>query len=103
MKLEQKKRRVISIGTTTLRVLESVFDFKSQIYKAGKGETDIFLSPGDQIHSSQGLVTNFHLPKSSLLLLVNCFGGNNLVMRSYRYALERNFRFYSYGDAMFLF
>ncbi|TGN14591.1 tRNA preQ1(34) S-adenosylmethionine ribosyltransferase-isomerase QueA [Leptospira ilyithenensis] len=98
-----EKRRVISIGTTTLRVLESVFDFKSQIYKAEKGETDIFLSPGDQIHSSQGLITNFHLPKSSLLLLVNCFGGNNLVMRSYHYALERNFRFYSYGDAMFLF
>jgi len=98
-----EKRRVISIGTTTLRVLESVFDSKSQIYKSQKGETDIFLSPGDKIHSIQGLVTNFHLPKSSLLLLVNCFGGSNLVMRSYYHALERNFRFYSYGDAMFLF
>ncbi|TGN19752.1 tRNA preQ1(34) S-adenosylmethionine ribosyltransferase-isomerase QueA [Leptospira idonii] len=99
----REKRRVIAVGTTSLRVLESVFDPQSQIYKSGDGEADIFLSPGDTIHSIQGLITNFHLPQSSLLLLVNCFGGKSLVMRSYRYALEKNFRFYSYGDVMFLF
>jgi S-adenosylmethionine:tRNA ribosyltransferase-isomerase len=94
---------VIAIGTTALRVLESVYDSQLQKYLAKSGQTDIFLQPEDPIHSIQGLITNFHLPKSSLLLLVAAFGGKNFVMDSYRYALEKNFRFYSYGDSMFLF
>ncbi|TGK54379.1 tRNA preQ1(34) S-adenosylmethionine ribosyltransferase-isomerase QueA [Leptospira kanakyensis] len=96
-------RRIISVGTTTLRVLESVFDSQLKTYKVGVGQTDIFLSPGDNIQSVQGLITNFHLPKSSLLLLVSAFANTRLVMSSYHYALKNGFRFYSYGDSMFLF
>ncbi|TGL62556.1 tRNA preQ1(34) S-adenosylmethionine ribosyltransferase-isomerase QueA [Leptospira jelokensis] len=96
-------RRVIAIGTTTLRVLETVFDSQQQKYKVGVGQTDIFLSPGDKIESVQGLITNFHLPKSTLLLLVSAFANSRLVMDVYRYALQNKFRFYSYGDSMFLF
>lgn len=100
---KKEGKRVIAIGTTALRVLESVYDSQLQKYLAKSGQTDIFLQPEDPIHSIQGLITNFHLPKSSLLLLVAAFGGKNFVMDSYRYALEKNFRFYSYGDSMFLF
>lgn len=96
-------RRIIAVGTTTLRVLESVFDSQLKTYKVGSSQTDIFLSPGDNIQSVQGLITNFHLPKSSLLLLVSAFANTRLVMSSYQYALENGFRFYSYGDSMFLF
>lgn len=96
-------RRIIAVGTTSLRVLESVFDSQIQKYKVGASQTDIFLSPGDRIQSVQGLITNFHLPKSSLLLLVSAFATTQLVLDSYRYALKNGFRFYSYGDSMFLF
>lgn len=96
-------RRIIAIGTTSLRVLETVFDSQQQKYKVGLGQTDIFLSPGDTINSVQGLITNFHLPKSSLLLLVSAFAKSRLVMNAYQYALQNQFRFYSYGDSMFLF
>ncbi|TGL88344.1 tRNA preQ1(34) S-adenosylmethionine ribosyltransferase-isomerase QueA [Leptospira congkakensis] len=99
----KENRRVIAVGTTTLRVLESVFDSQLKTYKVGVGQTDIFLSPGDDIQSVQGLITNFHLPKSSLLLLVSAFATTQLVLDSYRYALKNGFRFYSYGDSMFLF
>lgn len=94
-------RRIIAIGTTSLRVLESVFEKATQKYMAGAGETDIFMSPGDRIQSVQGLLTNFHLPRSSLLLLVSTFVGKELTMKSYHHALEKKYRFYSYGDAMF--
>jgi S-adenosylmethionine:tRNA ribosyltransferase-isomerase len=95
-------RRVIAIGTTTLRVLESVFERETQLFVAGHGATDIFMSPGDALPSIQGLITNFHLPRSSLLLLVSTFAGKELIMKAYHHALDQNFRFYSYGDAMFL-
>ncbi len=95
-------RRIISVGTTSLRVLETIFEKENQVYVAGKGETDIFMSPGDIIFSVQGLITNFHLPRSSLLLLVSTFVGKELTMKAYHHALEKNYRFYSYGDAMLL-
>lgn len=96
-------RRIIAVGTTTLRVLESIFEKDSQKFMSGDGITDIFMSPGYSIQSIQGLITNFHLPRSSLLLLVSTFAERELVLRSYHYALEQNFRFYSYGDAMFIY
>ncbi|EOQ95006.1 S-adenosylmethionine:tRNA ribosyltransferase-isomerase [Leptospira wolbachii serovar Codice str. CDC] len=96
-------RRIIAVGTTTLRVLETIFDSQLQKYKVGSSQTDIFLSPGDRIQSVQGLITNFHLPKSSLLLLVSAFANTQLVLDVYQYALQNRFRFYSYGDSMFLF
>ncbi|MDX1961103.1 MAG: tRNA preQ1(34) S-adenosylmethionine ribosyltransferase-isomerase QueA [Leptospiraceae bacterium] len=101
--LENKKGRVIAIGTTTLRTLESSLVSGNDRFKVGYGETEIFLKPGDQIRSIDGLITNFHLPKSSLLLLVSAFANKELIMNSYRLAVAEKFRFYSYGDAMFLF
>jgi S-adenosylmethionine:tRNA ribosyltransferase-isomerase len=93
-------RRVIAVGTTTARVLESL-----QLPEAGqvapaRGETGLFIYPGYRFHVVDGLVTNFHLPRSSLLMLVSAFGGRDAVLRAYREAVERGYRFYSYGDAM---
>jgi S-adenosylmethionine:tRNA ribosyltransferase-isomerase len=100
---KKEGRRIIAVGTTSLRVLETVFDSQQQKFKVGLSQTDIFLSPGDNIESVHGLITNFHLPKSSLLLLVSAFANSRLVMNAYQYALQNQFRFYSYGDSMFLF
>lgn len=94
--------RVISVGTTSLRALESCFDSKKKKYMPADSETDIFLKPGDEIFSIDGLITNFHLPESSLLLLVSCFAGKDFVLSAYRRAVEEKFRFYSFGDAMLL-
>jgi S-adenosylmethionine:tRNA ribosyltransferase-isomerase len=101
--LNQKKGngKIISIGTTTLRALESCLD-KQQKFQYGDFQTDIFIQPGDQIHSIDGLITNFHLPQSSLLLLVCAFGGKDLLMKAYHKAIEEKMRFYSYGDAMLI-
>ncbi|GBF51952.1 S-adenosylmethionine:tRNA ribosyltransferase-isomerase [Leptospira ryugenii] len=96
-------QRIIAIGTTSLRVLETVYEKESQIFHPGEGKTDIFLSPGDHILSIDGIITNFHLPKSSLILLVSTFAGKNLIKEAYGYALTNQFRFYSYGDAMFIY
>ncbi len=95
--------RRIALGTTTLRALETCFrsgilDFE----KDWEGETELFLHPGDKIDTIDGLITNFHLPKSSLLLLVAAFAGIELTKSSYKIALEKDFRFFSYGDAMFI-
>jgi len=95
-------KKIISVGTTTLRALESAYDHESGSFRPGSSHSEIFLKPGDRINSVNGLVTNFHLPRSSLLLLVAAFAGEELVMRAYRQAIEDGFRFYSYGDAMFL-
>ncbi len=95
-------RRVIAIGTTTLRVLASVYQPLSKTYAHGEGSTNIFIMPGDSVDCAEGLITNFHLPKSSLLLLVSAFAGKDLVLGAYRHALAHSYRFFSYGDAMFL-
>ncbi len=99
---KKEGRRIIAIGTTSLRVLETVFERESQKFVARRGDTDIFMSPGHEILSVQGLITNFHLPRSSLMLLVSTFVGKTYIMKAYHHALEKNYRFYSYGDAMFL-
>lgn len=101
-KAKKEGRRVIAIGTTTLRVLASVYEPSSKTYKSGISSTSIFLMPGDSIECIEGLITNFHLPKSSLLLLVSAFAGKDLVLGAYGHALGQSYRFFSYGDAMFL-
>ncbi len=88
-------RRVVAVGTTTLRVLESMSG-------PGTGATDLFIRPGYAFRFVDALITNFHLPRSSLLMLVTAFGGLEPVMAGYRDAVGRGFRFYSYGDAMWL-
>jgi len=93
--------RVIAVGTTTTRVLESCADAEGGL-RAGSGETDLFLRPGSPIRVVDGLLTNFHLPRSSLLLLVAAFIGREPLLNAYHQALAEGYRFYSYGDAMLI-
>jgi S-adenosylmethionine:tRNA ribosyltransferase-isomerase len=91
--------RVVAVGTTSVRVLESVATPDGTI-RSGRGETDLFIRPGYQFRVVDGLVTNFHLPRSSLLVLVSALAGREAVLQAYRVAVDEGYRFYSYGDAM---
>lgn len=93
--------RVIAVGTTVVRTLES-FAQEDRRYKHGRMATELFIRPGYHFHGVDAMVTNFHLPKSTLLALVAAFSGYDTVMAAYRHAVESNYRFFSYGDAMFL-
>jgi len=92
--------RVIAIGTTAVRALESAS--KSGVLESGFGDTDLFITPGYQFKSVDAMLTNFHLPESTLLMLVSAFAGYQPVMNAYRHAIAESYRFFSYGDAMFL-
>ncbi len=94
-----KGGRVIAIGTTTTRALESSTN-SAGIIEPHSGETNLTITPGFKFRAVDTLLTNFHLPQSSLLLLVSAFAGYELTMRAYRFAVENRFRFYSYGDCM---
>ncbi len=94
-------RRIIAVGTTTTRTLEAVAARYGTIV-AGSGEADLFIAPGHQFQVVGGLLTNFHLPQSSLLVLVCAFAGRELVLDAYRAAIAEGYRFYSYGDAMLI-
>ena len=96
-----KERRIISVGTTSLRALESSFDSKN-FFKPLDTATNIFIYPGKKIKSIDGLITNFHLPQSSLFLLICALIGTKTALDMYNYAIENKYRFYSYGDACFL-
>ncbi len=96
-----EKRRVIAVGTTAVRVLETVADDSGRV-RASSGWTDIFIYPGYRFKVVDALVTNFHLPKSTLLMLVYAFGGTSLMRDAYDFAIKRRFRFYSFGDAMLI-
>jgi S-adenosylmethionine:tRNA ribosyltransferase-isomerase len=91
--------RVVAVGTTSARVLESRARDDGTVLP-GRGETELFLAPGDRFRVVDGLLTNFHLPRSSLLLLVAAFAGRERVLRAYAEAVATGYRFYSYGDAM---
>ena len=91
--------KIISVGTTSLRTLESV---AKNNFKAGFGETDIFITPGFKFNVVDKLITNFHLPKSTLLMLVSAFSGMDEIRTLYQYAISHKYRFFSYGDAMLL-
>ncbi|MGF2507762.1 S-adenosylmethionine:tRNA ribosyltransferase-isomerase, partial [Ralstonia pseudosolanacearum] len=78
------------------------FDIIPRIFPAGSGETDIFITPGYRFRLVDALVTNFHLPKSTLLMLVSAFAGLETIRAAYRHAIAQRYRFFSYGDAMFL-
>ena len=92
--------RVIAIGTTAVRALESAS--QSGRLAAGFGDTDLFITPGYAFKSVDAMLTNFHLPESTLLMLVSAFAGYRPVMNAYSHAIEHSYRFFSYGDAMFL-
>ena len=95
----QRRRRVIAVGTTTTRALEALFSQHGSV-KPASGWTDLFIVPGFEFRVISGLITNFHLPGSTLLLLVSAFSGVDLIREAYRKAVEMRYRFYSYGDAM---
>ena len=98
------RRRVIAVGTTSLRALESAAlrAAPGQAVAAGAAETAIFITPGFRFRVADALITNFHLPKSTLMMLVSAFAGHDLVCRAYAHAIAQRYRFFSYGDAMFL-
>jgi S-adenosylmethionine:tRNA ribosyltransferase-isomerase len=91
------RKRLLAVGTTTLRALET-----AALTGAPSGETDIFIYPGFQFQAVRRLLTNFHLPKSTLLMLVSAFGGRDNILRAYRHAVAKEYRFFSYGDAMLI-
>ncbi|MFI3189176.1 tRNA preQ1(34) S-adenosylmethionine ribosyltransferase-isomerase QueA [Crenothrix sp. D3] len=92
--------RVIAIGTTAVRALESAS--KNGQLTSGCGDTDLFITPSYQFKSVDAMLTNFHLPESTLLMLVSAFAGYQPIMEAYQHAIEQSYRFFSYGDAMFL-
>ena len=94
--------RIVSVGTTSLRLLESAADEDGTI-KAWSGPTDIFITPGYRFRAVDVLMTNFHLPRSTLFMLVSAFSGLESMRNAYRHAIEKGYRFYSYGDASLLF
>jgi S-adenosylmethionine:tRNA ribosyltransferase-isomerase len=97
----QQQRKVVAVGTTTTRALESAGREAGQVH-AGCGTTDLFIYPGFPFQVIDGLITNFHLPRSTLLLLVAAFAGRELTLQAYAEAVTKRYRFYSYGDAMLI-
>jgi S-adenosylmethionine:tRNA ribosyltransferase-isomerase len=93
--------KVIAVGTTTIRALESFSNGKGGV-RSGKGMTSLFIYPPYRFRVVDELVTNFHLPKSTLIMLVSAFAGKDLLMKAYQEAIHRKYRFYSYGDAMLI-
>ncbi len=94
--------RIWAAGTTTMRALESAARTTDGRLQAGSRDTDIFITPGFEFRVVDGLITNFHLPKSTLMMLVSAFAGYEHIMALYRHAIAQGYRFFSYGDAMFL-
>jgi S-adenosylmethionine:tRNA ribosyltransferase-isomerase len=104
----QEKRRIVAVGTTTVRTLEFAAHQNglgpngTARVQAGRGEAEIFIYPGFQFRAVGALLTNFHLPKSTLLMLVSAFAGRENVLRAYAHAVQKKCRFFSYGDCMFI-
>jgi S-adenosylmethionine:tRNA ribosyltransferase-isomerase len=94
-------RRIVAAGTTALRALEGAA-LRDGIVRAGEAETDLFVTPGFSFRVVDALLTNFHLPRSTLLVLVTAFAGYDRMQAVYREAIEREYRFFSFGDAMFV-
>ena len=96
----EQGRRIIAVGTTSLRTLEHVGREHDGKIEPGRGETNLFVYPGFEFRVIRGLLTNFHLPKSTLLMLVSAWAGRDLTLRAYQHAVQERYRFYSYGDCM---
>jgi S-adenosylmethionine:tRNA ribosyltransferase-isomerase len=95
-----ERRPIVAVGTTVVRALEASARAHGGRVAAGEADTDVYILPGDEFRVVTGLITNFHLPRSTLLMLVAAFAGRERVLAAYRDAMARGFRFYSYGDAM---
>ena len=94
--------RVVAVGTTTIRTLETIGNKFDGRLEADTGWTNIFIKPGYQFQVVDAFSTNFHLPKSTLVMLVAAFAGRDFVLEAYRHAVDEKYRFFSFGDAMFL-
>jgi S-adenosylmethionine:tRNA ribosyltransferase-isomerase len=99
---QREKRRVVAVGTTTVRTLEFAAQQNAGEIRAGSGEANLFIYPGYKFQVVSALLTNFHLPQSTLLMLVCALGGKENILRAYRHAVAARYRFYSYGDCMFV-
>ena len=100
-KAKAEGRRIVAVGTTSLRLLESATD-KSGTIHPFCGETDIFITPGYRFRAIDAMMTNFHLPKSTLFMLVSALAGLDNMRAAYAHAIDNDYRFYSYGDATLL-
>lgn len=98
---KEKGKRVVAVGTTSVRVLETVYGENGRISPAS-GETDIFIYPGYKFKMVDALITNFHLPESTLIMLVSAFAGKDRIMEAYKEAISKEYRFFSFGDAMLI-
>ena len=101
-KAKQEGKRIIAIGTTSLRTLEANYS-KYGCFKAISEDTDIFITPGYKFKAIDALITNFHLPKSTLLMLISALAGREFVLSCYEHAIKERYRFFSFGDSMFIF
>ncbi|MCR5760723.1 MAG: tRNA preQ1(34) S-adenosylmethionine ribosyltransferase-isomerase QueA [Sphaerochaetaceae bacterium] len=102
-KAKAEGKKIVAIGTTSVRTLESAYDENCGKVKSGSAETALFIKPGFQFHVVDQLVTNFHTPESTLLVLVSAFAGRENVLNAYKHAVEEEYRFFSYGDATFFY
>lgn len=100
-KTKKEKRRIICVGTTSVRTLESIYT-KYNTFKECSGTTNIFIYPPYKFKAVDALITNFHLPKSTLLMLVSAFSTKEIILNAYNEAIKNNYRFFSFGDAMFI-
>lgn len=100
-KTRENGKRIIAVGTTSIRTLETVYG-KFGEFREDSGFTDIFIYPGKEVKSIDGLITNFHLPKSTLIMLVSAIAGKDNILNAYNIAVKEKYRFFSFGDAMFI-
>lgn len=98
---KKQGKRIIAVGTTTTRTLESVY-LKYNEFREDSGHTDIFIYPGFEFKAIDALITNFHLPKSTLMMLISAFAGKETIMNAYKEAVKEEYRFFSFGDSMFI-
>ncbi|MGB9941555.1 S-adenosylmethionine:tRNA ribosyltransferase-isomerase, partial [Bacillus subtilis] len=101
-KVRENGGRIISVGTTSTRTLETIAGEHDGQFKASSGWTSIFIYPGYEFKAIDGMITNFHLPKSSLIMLVSALAGRENILRAYNHAVEEEYRFFSFGDAMLI-
>ena len=100
-KAKEEGRRIIAVGTTSTRTLETIMS-KYNTFKSCSGETDIFIYPGYNFKAIDGLITNFHLPKSTLIMLVSALASKEIILNAYQEAVKNKYRFFSFGDCMLI-
>ena len=99
---KKEGRRIIAVGTTSTRTLETIATNNNGTFKASNGDTNIFIYPGYEFKAIDCLITNFHLPKSTLVMLVSALAGRENILNAYKEAVNEKYRFFSFGDAMFI-